>query len=196
MKIFLVLGVVCLSLLLTGCSENEIEKEFEMQNFQREELTRAYGESYPPMETLVLKFKDIMEMIWNWTKQSAKMGETREMGVVFYVERHLAGGSWYGLSAGELQLGPIKNSANDRGSIALAFRGNLYCGCFHTHTPLCTLPDMGLERAYGPSGTDRNEAERIGIPFFVYDYVHTVSYEYPIESPATLFHCGPTTRIK
>lgn len=198
MKMFLVFGVVCLSLLLTGCSESEIEKEIEIgvQNSKIEKNTKAYIEVYPPMEAIVARCKDIMEMVWNWTKQSANMGETREMGVVFYIERHLTDGSWFGIKAGELQRGPIKNSADDRGTIELVYRGDLYCGSFHTHTPLCKLPDMSIQRAYGPSNTDRVEAERIGIPHFIYDYVQTVTYELPLNSPAALFHCGPTTRIK
>ena len=184
-----------LVVLFTACSESEMDKEFEMQKLQ-EKSTRATVSLYPTKDELITNFIGIMNLIWGWTKESALMGETREMGIVFYIDRHLINGQWSGLKAGELQRGPVLRNADDRGSITLEFNGDNYCGCFHTHTSMCMLPDINVERSFGPSSTDYNSAETMGIPQFVYDYVHTVDHELPLDAPSSIYFYGPETRIK
>ena len=184
--------IICL---LIGCSENDVEREINAQ--KSEGTTRATTvELYPSQYTIYYNFQGIMNMIWNWTKQSANMGETREMGVVFYIGRHLIDGSWYDLKAGELQRGPIKKSAKEQGSITLTIKNDNYCGFFHTHTPMCTLPDENVERDFGPSSADRWVGEKFGVPQFLYDYIQVVDHDLPLNSPSQIFSYGPETRIK
>lgn len=202
--IFATVFMVVTAITIASCSQDDDDYNSNMYTLAEEMDTRS-GEGggivfppicvYPTVDVIKenSNVQAAMEQAWSLTKSSASPSGRKEYG--FWIYYHYDTGE---ITCGSLIEGPpISGGEGTQGMISF-LNENLtdeVCAFFHTHTPV-KYCGYGTYRETGASPEDRNNANSLGIPGLVYDYIkNPISSKDDINSPGEVSTFGPIGRL-
>lgn len=118
-----------------------------------------------------------MEKAWKETLEAEENGNRCEKGFAIYI--HATEGEEGKFETDDITDGPVDNKCDvgERNTITVPCNDNIYSnggryyiGIFHTHPPITSCPG-NKRRMVGYSEEDVQEADGLGIPGVVFDYV-------------------------